>query len=282
VEEKEMKMPDTSLSEQIRSYYDAGQEEGRLLAGGGQLELVRTQEIILRSLPTPPATVYDVGGGAGIYALWLAQLGYEVHLVDPVPLHIEQVRAAVQAQPDHPLASYAVGDARALDWEDASADAVLLLGPLYHLTERAERVTALREAARVLRPGGRVYAAAISRFASALDGVWSGHLDHAEFRRIVERDLAEGQHRNPTDRLSWFTTAYFHHPEELRAEVEEAGLICEATLAVEGPLCLLQDLEERWADDGKREQILQACRWLEADPAVLGVTGHLLAVGRRV
>src|SRR5436309_942768 len=82
---------------------------------------------------------------------WLAARGYAVHLVDAVPLHVEQARQAGQAQPDHPLAGLAVGDARRLDWADAAVDAVLLLGPLYHLTAREDRVQALRESRRVLR-----------------------------------------------------------------------------------------------------------------------------------
>jgi len=70
-----------------------------------------------------------------------------------------------------PAIRTAVGDARALDLPDASADAVLLLGPLYHLVDRADRAAAIREAARILRPGGPLFAAAISRWATRIDGI---------------------------------------------------------------------------------------------------------------
>ena len=70
-----------------------------------------------------------------------------------------------------PLASCRVGDARALEMPDETADVVLMLGPLYHLTDAGDRAGALREAARVLKPGGWLFAAAISRYASALDGL---------------------------------------------------------------------------------------------------------------
>jgi SAM-dependent methyltransferase len=102
-------------------------------------------------------------------------------------------------------------------------DGVLLLGPLYHLTCRDDRLQALREAYRVVRPGGVIAAAAISRFASTYDGLLRGFLEDSRFEEIVERDVREGQHRNPTGRPEWFTTAYFHHPEELRDEVIEVG-----------------------------------------------------------
>ena len=72
--------------------------------------------------------VYDVGGGSGVYATWLARRGYTAHLIDVVPLHVEQARLASAAQPEHPLASVGLGDARQLEWPDQSADLVLLWG----------------------------------------------------------------------------------------------------------------------------------------------------------
>src|SRR6202000_3468363 len=95
----------------------------------------------------------------------------EVHLSDPVPKHVEEANEASRSQASFPIASCAVGDARKIEQDDASADGVLLLGPLYHLTERADRLKSLREAHRVLRSGGHVFAAAISRYASLMDGL---------------------------------------------------------------------------------------------------------------
>lgn len=266
---------------EVDDHYAAGLEAGRLAIGVGRLELARTQEILRRYLPEPPAVVADVGGGPGVYACWLAGVGYQVHLVDPVPLHVAQAAAASRSQPDRPIASCTVGDARALTRPDDSADAVLLLGPLYHLTVRNDRLAALREARRVLRPGGLIVAAAISRFASALDGLRSGYLDDPAFAEIVERDLADGQHRNPTNHSAYFTTAFFHHADELRSEVEEAGLTTEHLLAVEGPAWLLADFERHWDDPGRRERLLGVVRRLEAEPTVLGASAHILAVARK-
>jgi SAM-dependent methyltransferase len=161
------------------------------------------------------------------------------------------------------------------------ADAVLLLGPLYHLTERDDRLLALREARRVLHPGAVLVAAAITRFASLFDGLRFGFLDDPAFVRIVERDLTDGQHRNPGDHPDYFTTAFFHHPDELAQEVTEAGLTLEAVLAVEGPGWLLPDLDEWWRDIGRRERLLHLIAAVEREPSLLGVSGHLLAVARR-
>ncbi len=118
------------LASDAQAYYDRGGEARRLFRGHGTLELARTQEILLRHLPSPPAAVLDVGGGPGVYACWLAAQGYRVTLIDAVPLHVEQARAASARQPTAPVMGWRVGDARRLEESDASVEVVLLLGPL--------------------------------------------------------------------------------------------------------------------------------------------------------
>jgi ubiquinone/menaquinone biosynthesis C-methylase UbiE len=267
------------FSPTIAEFYHRAPEEDRLEQDAFALEGLRTRELIERHAPRPPATVLDVGGAAGVYALWLAEAGYTVHLVDPVPRLVAEAERRSAAGP-RPLASCRVGEARALDFPDQSADIVLLLGPLYHLTEAVDRARALGEARRVLKPGGRLFAAAISRWASALDGMARDLYQDPRFTAIVERDLREGQHRNPTERLDYFTTAYFHHPDELRAEVVGAGLILDALYGVEGPGWLLPDVAARLADPRRRADLLQVARLLESEPSVLGVSAHLLVVAR--
>jgi ubiquinone/menaquinone biosynthesis C-methylase UbiE len=267
--------------DEVAAYYALGLERDRLASGPGALEFVRTQALLERYLPPPPAVVADIGGGPGRYAFWLAERGYHVHLVDAVPLHIEQARMAVRDRPGAALASADVGDARALQLPDASIDAVLLLGPLYHLPERGERLHALAEARRVCRPGGVVLAAGISRFASTLDGLRGGYLEDPAFAAVAAGDRRDGRHRNPTGDPVYFTTAYFHRPEELADECVAAGLTHEATLAVEGPGWLLPDLDARLADERRRAVLLAALGSLAAEPTLLGVSAHLLAVARR-
>ncbi len=271
----------SSVPPEMLEHYASGYESQRLLQGSSQIELARTQELIMRYLPPPPTVVFDIGGGAGVYALWLAARGYEVHLIDAVPLHIEQAREASAAQPHTPLAEIEVGDARSLKRADTSVNVVLLLGPLYHLTERADRLAALREAHRIMRPGGVLFAAAISRFASLLDGLRQGLFDDPAFAPIVERDLTDGQHRNPTNHPTYFTTAFFHHPRELEAEIKESGFLYEKTLPVEGPLWLSQYVIDNFNDQQRRAQFLALMRRVEQEPLLLGASGHLLAVARK-
>jgi ubiquinone/menaquinone biosynthesis C-methylase UbiE len=138
----------------IEGHYGTGYERSRLFPGGRpSLEFVRSMELLERLLPALPARVLDVGGGPGTYAAPLARRGYRVHVVDPVPLHVEQARQAAGADPAAGFTA-ALSDARELTKPDESQDAVLLFGPLYHLTETAHRQQALAEARRVLTPGG--------------------------------------------------------------------------------------------------------------------------------
>ena len=268
-------------SEDIAAFYAQGLERDRLTTGQGALELARTRLVLERYLPPPPAVIADVGGGPGRYAIWLAERGHDVHLVDPIPLHIEQARAAAAAHGGVALASATVGDARALWLPNVSTDAVLLLGPPYHLPDRADRLLALSEAGRVCRPGGLIIVAAISRFASALDGLRGGYLEDPAFASVVAGDLSDGRHRNPTRNPAYFTTAYFHRPEELAQECSDAGLTHEATLGVEGAAWLLSDLDARLADDRHRGVLLAALDALESESTLIGVSAHLLAVARR-
>lgn len=271
--------PDDPLDPMMLAHYALGLEEARLSGGAGRLEMLRTRDILGRWLPPPPARILDVGGGPGAYAFWLAGLGHRVTLVDAVPLHVEQALRTAALQPGR-LEGAVVGDARRLAHADASCDAALLMGPLYHLTERSDRIAALREARRVTRPGGIVVAAAISRFASTLDGLARGFLDDPVFERIARADLRCGQHRNPTDNPFWFTTAFFHHPDELRDEMAEAGLGPQALVAVEGPAWLLGDLDARLADDARRHRLMEILALIESEPALIGASAHILAMGR--
>lgn len=264
----------------LDGFYSEYDEAGRLENGLFSLERDRTRDVLERTLSPPPAVIADVGGGPGAYAFWLAARGFSVHLVDLVPKHVSQAWERSEKGP-HRLASIAVGDARQLELDDASADAVLLLGPLYHLQESADRLRALGEARRVLKRGGRLVAAAISRYASLLDGMRGDVFADPEFERIVRADLHDGRHRNDTGRLDYFTTAYFHKPEDLIAEVRQAGFADVELFGLEGPGALIPDFDAVWRDPAARAKLLALARSVEHEPSLLGLSFHMLAVARR-
>lgn len=248
----------------IEAYYSSGTEGARVFPGGKpSLEYTRILELLDRLLP-PEGNVLDVGGGPGTYAIPLMARGYGVRLIDPVRVLVDQAaRQGVDAR---------VGDASELGEPDSSADAVLLFGPLYHLTERQDRRRALSEAQRVLKPGGTLLATMISRYGTMLCGLYERRLGNPAVQAIVAADLATGQHRNPTGDWRFFTTAYFDTPEGLESEIDDAGFNDIAVYGVEGPGWVLPD----WADH--RESVLAAARAAERQPSLIGFSLNFLAM----
>jgi ubiquinone/menaquinone biosynthesis C-methylase UbiE len=276
-----MKYSPSPQLEEVINFYASGYEEIRLTVGAGQLERERTRELLMRFLPPAPAVVLDVGGGAGAYAFWLAKHGYEVHLTDISPALIERAIAAASRQPEPPLASAAVSDARSLSWKYNAVDAVLLLGPLYHLTVREDRLRALKEARRVLKPAGILCAVGISRFASMLDGLSTGNLKDPQFAAIAGQDLKDGQHRNPTPNPQYFTDAYLHQPDELRQETIEAGFAVSGMYGIEGPGWVVSDFDEWWTNPEHRARLMKIARSVETQPSLLGMSAHIMVVGSK-
>jgi SAM-dependent methyltransferase len=257
------------------AYYERGKEQDRLTSGAGFLEFTRTAELVLRWLPSAPAVVADIGGGPGRYSLWLASLGYQVEHRDLMELHVAQLAASTAGTQG---IRTSVADALDLDLPDASVDAVLLLGPLYHLTEREARVAALREAARIVRPGGPVFAAAISRWAARLSGILKErmYLKYPGAHTLIDDVERTGQ-LPPLAEAEF--TGYCHRPDELRDEMAAAGLAVADLVSVEGPGALLSDLADRQADPADWAAVLSVARAIERVPELMGIGPHLLATG---
>jgi SAM-dependent methyltransferase len=258
----------------ILEHYDAVREEDRIAGGLGRLELLRTREVLRRHLPQPPARIIDIGGATGVHASWLADDGYEVRIVDIADRHVRKANADLA----HKGVFALLADARRLPYPAASFDCALLLGPLYHLTEETDRLAALREARRVVRPAGLIGIGAVNRCASLFDGLGRQFLFDPEFATMARQDLASGQHRNPGRRPEWWTTAFLHRPDQLRREAERARLVVTELVGLEGLAGYLPALAGRVDDPADRETILWSARAIESEPALLGLSAHLLLV----
>lgn len=264
-------------SDPLHEYYERGDEVDRLLGGVGAVEFARTREIMLRHLPPPPCEIADIGGGPGRYTIWLAEQGYEVHLRDVVPLHIEQ---AVDATRHLDRIDVAVGDALDVDLGDGSVDVALLLGPLYHLPDRRDRLRALAEAERIVRPGGLIVAAAISRWAARLHGMLADRLYETHPEALDRLPEAERTGDFPPLDAGSFT-GFAHRPRQFAEEIRAAGLELLDLVNVEGPTALLTDIDDRMSDPIDAAVVLDTARAVERVPELLGVGPHLLAIARR-
>lgn len=267
------------VAPEVITYYERFDEAGRLDTGAGQIERERTRLLLRRFLPPPPATVLDVGGGAGAHAFWLAAAGYDTHLSDPVSKHIDQARATAD-RTGSSLGSIRLGHACELSHEDASVDAVVALGPLYHLPEAEDRARVHAEVMRVLRPGGVVCAAAINRFTSLINGFREALLADERFLAVIAEDISTGRHRNASGEAEFFTTAYVHRADELADELTGAGFVDVEVYAIEGVAWSHPDLDACWHDERSRSAMLDLLELTEQEPSLLGASTHLLGVGR--
>lgn len=251
------------FDQDIQAFYGASDESQRLMVNvAGQVEYLRIQKI-LRSLATAASTIYDIGGATGIHSTWLADDGHTVTLVDPVA---SQVAKAQQRGTFTAIE----GDARNVPFENNTADVTLLFGPLYHLVNESDRITALREAARVTKPGGAVLAAGISRMSLfAFMRTYGEHIGNQRAQdesagqdEITSRDQAAQQligdthvvlpsdggqvrlgsgviellERGTLPRFGQgFPCGHCHTLAELCHEVESAGMNVRTTYGLEGP-----------------------------------------------
>ena len=219
-----------------------------------------------------------MGGGPGRYSLWLAKVGYEVHLIDPVHKHLEQAREASLSQPRYALKSVSEGDAQTLDHPDDSVDLLLLMGPLYHLPVREHRLAALREARRVLKESGVLIVTAVNRFAFLMDGLMDGYIDDPSYLSMLRSNLGDGRYEPDYYTPGYFTTSFFHRPDELESEVAESGLRQIGLFSVQGPGEYAKDLDGRMSDPARRGQLLDLIRLVEGERILMGMASHIVLV----
>lgn len=264
-------MRQSDIDRELESFYSAGSEGARLESSSpaGVAEFLRVQTLVRAQLAvlgvSSPLRILDVGGATGIHSEWLAADGHQVTLIDPVVSQVEVARRVGTFDAR-------VGDARSLPFDDGEFDAILLFGPLYHLYSREDRIGALREARRAVRPDGVVMSAGISRVAVVvyrmIHNVWSD-----------DDDLLSVMKQGKPRRIDGFPAAHFHTCDELESELREAGLDRVLSEGIEGFGEGVEVLEGR--DESVTEAMLVLAERLAAVPGAKDTSNHLMAWGRR-
>lgn len=262
-------MNQAEVDARVQSYYSEHFVEAERLtvrSAQGRLEFERAQELVRSRIPAD-ARILDIGGATGIHAAALAALGHDVVLIDPVPSHVAEAAR---------LGTFdaAVGDARRLEFEDDTFDAALLFGPLYHLAERHDRLTALREAARVVRTGGWVFAAAIPRLGRLTAMTSAEAVPHplpAQWISLLEHGVPTTGGR--------FPGAHFHTAEELVDELTDAGLAHVSVRAIEGPDGFGFE-QVAHVDEDVHEAALRVVRALGHLPGIRDMSPHIMGVAQ--
>lgn len=274
------------MDEMVRAYYDSfGTREWQRLErdDDGNIEFFLTCHILSSYLPKT-ARVLDIGGGPGRYILWLAKRGHHVVLADLSPelIKIAQEKVAASSAASH-VEEMIVADARDLShWKNASFDAVMALGPFYHLPDAADRDRAARELVRVLRPGGVAFVALMPRYAFLRRTLaYRSEQHHFTDPSFIRQILEQGIFLN--DRPGAFTGGYGVRPEEVESFFSQYGLTMETLMSAEG---IVPDLQEELALLAKNhpaahQNMLDIIIRTASDPGILGMANHLLYVGRK-
>ena len=282
-----MKTIDTA----VLAGYNAGIERDRLRTGIGLIEFERTKEILLEKLPKPPAVIYDIGGAYGEYSWWLASLGYEVHLFDLSETNIAMSTELATDYPGVKLASATVCDARSIPRPDKSADAVLLMGPLYSITEYEERILAIRESRRLLKDDGILFSAALTPYSVLVPRIALYHIDGTAKRRelddpavisMIERALEDGCYCNPEKKIaSGLGSSHLHTAKALREELSRGEFYTATVHGIMGGAWLAPNLDELLANEETKAVLMKTVRMLDTHEEIIGLSGHLLAVSRK-
>jgi S-adenosylmethionine-dependent methyltransferase len=260
----------------VENYYDRNAQEEWDRLERHRIEYQVTMRALTEFLPPAPAKLIDIGGGPGRYAIALAQHGYKVTLVDLAQANLDLAR---QKTAEAGVELEAFVHANALDltaFLEASFDSALFLGPLYHLHKLEERQAALRQALRLLKPGGLVFATMITRFASFRDAAIHGYTYVQDDPAYSEKLLTTGIHDNGKG----FADAYFAHPDEVIPLGESAGFTTLRLMGCQGILAgqeeyvnsLTGAAHDVWLDFNYR---------FAQEPSLLGASDHLLYIGRK-
>ena len=269
--------------DEVFEFYNNGAEKGRLERGLGKVEFYRTKEILKKYITNSKNKIYDIGGGIGIYSSWLSGMNHEVHLLELAPWAVEY---AIRNQKENNTFIAEVCDARNIHRDDESADIVLLMGPLYHLPNKDDRLRVLKEAKRILKKNGLLFSVGISRFSSttwALStyGKDNNFLDDDIFNNMIDNEISSGIHIRPKEYPHFIAQAYFHTPLELQREIESVGFETIQKHAIEGVIWITPCLDEKWEDKKSRERLLNVVRHTENEDEIMGMSPHFMVVSKK-
>lgn len=269
----------TLISKELDNFYNKASEETRLEKGMGIFEFERIKDLIEKHISKPNSTIVDVGGGTGKYSEWLAKKNHTVHLVEPVLKHIKlaEKRAKKLKKPF----SVAIGEAKKLPFKDNTADLVILHGPLYHLQKKEDRIAAIAESKRILKKGGIILGFAINATASTVVGLMNGMIHTNSFFEMCKEELTTGIHNTPKDFPFLLADAYYHKPQELKAEFAAQNLNFINLFAVEGMIWLDNEYFANMLDKKKSKTLKALQNLTQNDEYLLPFSPHMMIAAKK-
>ena len=265
------------ISKKTDDFYNNSSEEDRLNFGLGPLEFERNKYLIQKFLPGKNCKIIDLGGGTGKYSEWLANMGHSVWMIDPVEKHIN----LAQKRSDKLKNKFYVlqGEALNLEFDDNFADMVIMHGPLYHMLEKSTRIKAILEAKRVTKSNGIILGFAINYAASTLVGLLQGIIHDEDILKMCLSELTTGIHNAPHNMPGILAEGYYHKPEELKAEFEQAGMDNMQLFAVEGIIWLDKNYFSSRGDSKSYNNLLKITEITETDTNLISLSPHMMIAG---
>jgi len=255
-----------SETARVDALYKIFNEDDRLNnSQAARVEFLTTIKYIEKYLPAG-GKIMDIGAGAGEYSLYFAKQGYSVTAVELAENNINAFRAKLTPGLNIDLRQGNACDLSAFG--DASFDVVLLLGPLYHISDAADREKCINEARRVCKPGGTIFFAYISNDMVVLTQTFYYDLNY----------LVDGEYNHETFELNNFPFVFFTVP-NARNELTNAGVELLHEIAVDGVSELLAEKINQ-LDDAGYKQYLRYHFYCCEKPEMLGRSNHLLFIGR--
>ena len=261
----------------IREFYNAGWDTEANRLKRRQLEADITWRYLNLYLP-PHGRLLEVGFGTGSYTFPLARRGYQITAVDLADEYVTRCKASAEERDLSDQIDFRTGDARKLDGiPRGKFEAVLLMGPLYHLLLETDRTAALRSAYDCLKPGGVIFSALISRFGNF------GNLIKKNPSWIENQDevwsLVRHGHR-PADAPRGGFRGYFVQLDEIAPMHESVGF---RTLKIAGiePAISADDESYNTLEGKQRDLWLDLLFEISAEQSIVASSRHILYVGQR-
>ncbi|MHB8104837.1 MAG: class I SAM-dependent methyltransferase [Dehalococcoidales bacterium] len=258
----------------IRAFYDAAVERENIRLERHQIERDITWRYLDKYLPRR-GKILEVGAATGAYTITLAKRGYNLTAVDLSPNSIAACEKRAAKEGLSRNVTCLVADARDLGAvQGVDYDAVLIMGPLYHLVVEEDRQTALKEAYKKLKKGGVIFSTFISRY-----GIWGDIMK--DFPHYIERqkDLQSVMSKGRDADIVWGKSfrGYFATVDEVIPLHERLGFKT-LTLAGIEPGRVRDEVYNELKGQ-RREQWLDLLFSISTEKSIIGAANHLLYIG---
>ena len=261
----------------IAAYYDGDPEREHDRLNRHQLEYDLTWRYLNRYLPSR-GSILDVGAATGRYTLELAKRGHTLTSVDLSATLLDECRKNVADEGLEKQVRLVVADVRDLSSiTEKGFDAVLLMGPLYHLVKEADRIVALKQVFDLLRGGGVIFSSFISRFGIVGD-LLKNIPEWIEDQAVVQSLLEKG--RRPVDCPRGGFRGYFATASEIAPLHEAIGFETLVLAGVEPAISAHDESYNRLR--GRQRQLwFDLLYEISTERSIIGASRHLLYIGKR-